>query len=361
MSKTSAATFFRLLASAAVAVVTGAGAHAGDGESCAEALRRLDSAAKPPASETECVEALRAAEEENWQLLLDLAFAEEETGHPKKAWETYVRFLDATAGPGAALPAAWGELRTRAEASVARLEQALLKSHARVVVTPRPETRTVHFFGEVLRANPGSGPITRFLPVGSHTVIVADPATGRYREVAFTVSAGETRDVVVELDPVGGPSAAARTDVPVVAANGAGRADVASVGAVAARPKQQPLWRSVGAAAIGVGVAATAVGAGFLASSHGLYDDAACSGALCDIDAAARARIRADASVAEDRAVASFVTGGLLLAGGATALILEALGIVGAPEATAAGTPRLKRLTPTFARGGAGVAAAIGF
>ncbi len=359
-------TIVRLLAVAVSAACASASrpVSAAEPERCEDALRRVDPSARPPSSEAECLEALRAAEEEGWQLLLDLAFAEEETGNPRKAWETYRRFLDETAPRGAALPAAWGELRRKAEAAVARLEQALLKTHARVTVTPRPETRNVHFFGEVLRQNPGSGPLVRFLAPGSHTVVVADPGTGRYRELTFTVTAGEVREVVVELQPLAEvvPATAAPAASSPAAAGATADSPVASVSRSSGPVAPQPLWRSVGAAALSVGVAATAVGAGFLASANGLYDDAACEGALCEVNVEARARIRADASAAEDRAVASFVTGGLFIAGGATALILEALGIVGKPEAgAAASAPRLKRLQPTFGRGGAGMAAAIAF
>jgi hypothetical protein len=367
MSQTPAQTNARLLALAALSVLcatSASAARAADGEGCEEALRRLDASAQPPAGDVACAEALKAAEENQWQLMLDLAFAEEETGDPRRAWETYVRFLDASAGRGDSLANDWAERRQRAEASVARLEKALLKTHARVTVTPRPETRTVQFFGEVLRPKARPGPVTRFLPVGSHTVIAADGATGRYREVTLTVAAGEQRDMVIDLDPASPPVAevAVRQSQSAAASPQATPAPIEGVSRLATTPRRQPLWRSVGAAALGVGVAATAVGAGFMASANGLFDDAACDGALCDLEAAQRARIRADAEVAEDRAVASFVTGGLFIAGGATALILEALGVVGAPEAgSTASAPRLKRLAPTFGRGGAGMAAAVAF
>jgi hypothetical protein len=320
-----------------------------------------------------CAEALRDAEEETWQLLLDLAFAEEETGSPLKAYDTYQRFLDATGARGAALATHWGEVRKRAEAASSRLEAVLLKSHARVTVVPRPETRTVHFFGEPLRDHPGRGPIVRFLPPGGHRVIVADPHTGRYREVSLTVTAGEARELVVELpaSDVTAPSSSFAPASPAV--TGPGSSPSADEGTtllgaqamgVARGARKQPVWRSVGAAALGVGVAATAVGAGFLAASNGLSEEAACDGLLCNLEPATRARLRSDASVAEDRAVASFVTGGLFLAGGATAIILEALGLVGPPEKgsqAASAAPRIKTIAPTFGRGGAGMSAAISF
>lgn len=312
-----------------------------------------------------CAELQRAAEEASWQLLLDVASAEEETGSPLKALDACQRFLEATSARGAALPGHWTETRKRVEATAQRLEASLLRTHARVTVVPRPETRAVHFFGEPLRDHRNLGPIVRILPPGTHRVIVADPASGRYREVSLTVSAGEVREVVVELDapaesrPSGAPSAVPGPEAASLLRPQAGVSEQ-----LPRVVRKQPVWRSVGAAALSVGVAATAVGAGFLAASNGLSEEAACDGLLCDLEPATRARLRADASVAEDRAVASFVTGGLFLAGGATALILEALGLVGAPAKgvpAAQAAPRIKAIAPTFGRGGAGMSAAISF
>jgi len=80
---------------------------------------------------------------------------------------------------------------------------------------------------------------------------------------------------------------------------------------------------SLGAVAIAAGAASVAIGLVFAMNAAGFDDEAACDGAACDDDQRLREQVRRDASVAWNRATGTFIAGGLLIAGGVIAIVLD--------------------------------------
>lgn len=385
---------FRSLALAVTVSMGATPALAADGSTCDEAAKVLGAKAVAGKDAAACEAALAAFEDEQWQLWLDLAFAEEATGNLESAIATYRKFIKATLRRGGELQPPWTSLREEAIFSVDRLERQLMQNSARVTLETVPPGLPVRFTKEARRGEEAT-PLTRYLPAGTHVIAVTDPKSGRAREMSFEVEVGQVREIKVDLregSPVGLTERALPGDgvavKPVAAGEGGGSepgvpgVNVRHDEDLEAPPRggtSRPALKRIGAAAIGVGVAATAVATGFLVTSIGLNDEADCAGALCDFQPATRARLRGDAGIAEDRALAGYIVGGAFLVGGAIALIIDALDdgpAESSPPAsdkpatgddvTPAETlgqkgPRLRSLAPMVGDGHAGVAASIGF
>lgn len=348
-------------------------ARADDSEACREAEPFIGKTAARRMTAAECADAARTAEEEQWQLWLDLAFAEEASGDLEKAIDTYRRFVKATMKRGPDLVEPWPGLRDDAIVTIDRLEQGLLKSHARIVIQTEPTGLKIRFVQEPRRGEEAT-PITRFLKPGTHIIAAVDPATDIAREVTFTVEAGQNREIKIDLrpeSPVGttekalpGDNALKQPDAAPDVAGGTAGVHTRIDDDASSPPRTDnttTALRRIGVAAIGVGIAAAAAGTGFILTSIGLDGEADCSGALCDFEAGTRARLRNDASIHENRAIGAFVTGGVFLVGGAILVVLDMLKSNDDAGDSAANGLRLKSVFPTVGAGQAGVGATLGF
>ncbi len=342
-------------------------ARADDSDACRDAEAIVGKAARRMTA-AQCTEAVRAAEEEQWQLWLDLAFAEESSGNHEKAIETYRRFVKSVIKRGPDLAEPWPGLRDEAIFSIDRLETGLLKTRARVVIDTVPPGLMVRFVNDPRRPE-AAAPLTRYLEPGTHVIATTDPATGRARELSFTVELGQSRELKLDLR-ADSPINVTEKPLPNVAGGGGG-ADPAGEGppgvhvrgddddALPPRTDSSPtVLRRIGIASLGVGIAGLAVGTGFILTSNGMSDEAACSGAACDVETGTRAHLRNNASIAEDRAIAAFVTGGVFLVGGA---LMVALDLMREPEAEGEKQVQLKSIFPAVGAGHAGLGAAFGF
>lgn len=358
------------IAFAATPLIATSTAHAED--HCAEARALLGPKWVAPTSDAACKEALEYAEEEQWQLWLDLAFAEEATDNLEAAVAVYRRFIKSTLRRGEGLSESWRKMREEATFTVGRLEETLTKTRAKITIDTIPAGLPVRFTKEARRGEDAT-PVTRYLPAGEHIVVATDPTTGRTRELSFTVEVGQAREIKIDLrenSPLGVVEKTLPGDRTGSTQSAGGTADPVGLPGVQVRmddDKTPPprsvqsgtTLRRIGVGALGVGIAAAAVGTGFMLTSTGLSDEAACAGALCQVDTAARARAKGEASIAEDRALAGFITGGVFILGGALALIIDSL-TDDSPVEAAQG-PRLKAIAPMVGNGQAGLGATVGF
>lgn len=192
----------------ALAIVLPAGtiaARAADGTNCEQAAKTLGAKSIEGKDEAGCKAALEAFEDEQWQLWLDLAFAEEATGNLESAIATYRKFIKATLRRGGELQPPWTTLREEATFSVDRLERTLMKTSARITIETVPPGLPVRFVKEARRGEEAT-PLTRYLPAGTHVIAVTDANTNRSREMSFTVEVGQMRELKVDLregSPVG--------------------------------------------------------------------------------------------------------------------------------------------------------------
>ncbi len=327
------------------------------------------------ASAERCQQALDAADEDRWQLWLDVAMAAEMTGDQDRAALTLERFVREADRRGR-LPDHWAALRDEARTNISRLDAEVLKTKARVVINSIPEGAEIEVIGTARRANPDKTPTTRYFAPGSHSVrlVLEEPAINR--EITFSVTVGQTLELKVDLRP-NAPSEIAITEsrgAPVLGQRPA--ADAATpteptksaassatpVPAVEPRPTPDPedaslvrngpgTWTRVGTVAITVGGAALAAGTVFVLQAIGLDDEAACSGLACDVDRPLRSRVRAEASVAWDRALGALIVGGALVAGGITAIVRDT------PDEPSSSTT----ISPWFSPDGAGFSTNVRF
>jgi len=327
------------------------------------------------ASVERCQQALDSADEDRWQLWLDVAMAAEMTGDQDRAALTLERFVREADRRGR-LPDHWAALRDEARSNVGRLDAEVLKTKARVVINSIPEGAEIDVSGTARRANPDKTPATRYFAPGSHSVrlVLAEPAVNR--ELTFSVTAGQTLELKVDLRP-GAPSEISITESPGTTVLGqrpgpdsapptepTKPAASAATPAPTVEPRSAPdpedaslvrngpgTWSRVGTVAITVGGAALAAGTVFVLQAIGLDDEAACSGLACDVDGPLRSRVRAEASVAWDRALGSLIAGGVLVAGGITAIIRDT------PDEPTSSTT----ISPWFSTDGAGFSTNVRF
>ena len=98
-------------------------------------------------SPAECEQVVDAADEERWQLWLDLALAHEQSGDYASALDYYGRFVTASSKRERPLTPAWQQVQQDSVASMARMDARLLETHARVDVTTEPVGGLVAFDG----------------------------------------------------------------------------------------------------------------------------------------------------------------------------------------------------------------------
>jgi hypothetical protein len=337
-------------------------------DACARA-RELLGAVEPGASAAQCQQALDAAEEERWQLWLDIAAADEIAGDHERAALSLHRFVVAADRRGLRLPAHWVVVRDEARATIARLDADILRTRGRVTLTSIPEGAEARFSEAAAARIPDKSPrtpVTAYFDPGSHSVRLLDRLTDRSREVSFTLVAGGAVALVVDLRPGVPPDRAiveSRGEAvlgqrPVtgdIVAPPEGPPTVTDTfatddfeGPPIREPGPSPL-KSLGAVAIAAGTTAIAVGTVFALLASGMDDEAACRGEACDSDRTLREAVRRDADVHWARATGSLVAGGVLVAGGIVALLLDD---GGEPETA---------VRPWVGPGGAGVGGRLRF
>ncbi len=316
--------------------------------------RQIERGMKPE----DCQQALDAAEEERWQLWLDIAAADQLVGDSERAALSLNRFLVAADARPRPLSAQWVVARDQARADLARMDGELLQKKARVSITSTPEGADVTILGggAVLLEKTPKTPLIAYFEPGSHTARLFLSATDATREITFTVRAGTALELVVDLRTGALAQTAVRerpgprvlgqlpglaggdpTQPPIVAEPEPVEPEVSVVEPTVViedktpdpddegppiKPPGTPLGETLGTIGIAAGGAAIAIGTTFALVAAGLDDEAACKGTACEIDKALRARVRRDADVAWDRATGTLIVGTLLVAGGVAALFL---------------------------------------
>jgi hypothetical protein len=333
--------------------------HAAEGGACRKARSVLGEEFKN-ATEDRCQQALDTADEDRWQLWLDVATAAELSGDLDRAALTLDRFVRDADRRGR-LPSHWTAIRDDARTTISRLDAEVLKTKARVVINTTPEGAELEVVGTTKRPSGERTPTTRYFTPGNHTVrVVLDKAN---REVAFTVTAGEAIELKIDLRPKA-PEELAVTDTMAPAVLGSepsveviksgptpgstvkitptdassAATDPASAKPVPTtiepRPTLDPedpslvpeptgTWTKVGTVAITLGGASLAAGVVFVLQAIGLDDEAACSGLACEVDQPLRERVRDEATTAWTRAAGSLLVGALLVGGGITAIVRD--------------------------------------
>ncbi len=333
--------------------IGGAPVYADNSETCKKATAIVGKKNAKAFSKAECQQALDSIEEEQWQLWLDMAAADEQASNPEKAIATLARFVDAADLREDKLAANWAQVRDEARTTLARLDGELLKRKARVTFKVVPETASVTFPRGV-QGTPEKAPIIKYFAPGEHVARVFDDGSLKAREVRFTVEKGQRLVLKVDLltDAPSGAGVLESEGPAVVGQNGKfgtepgtgdpGTGDPGATGPGAGGPDGGPntilekdldreappiapapnVWDRIGAASFGLGIAGLTAGAVYLAEGLRLDDNAACSGDACLFDQAQRNRIKGDAQVAKDRSIAGFIIGAVFVAGGITALLL---------------------------------------
>ena len=112
---------------------------------------------------------LETAEEETtaWNMILGLALAHDLRGDQVPAAQYYQAFLSRSEGHPDATAGKWADRRRSAEQDVAKLENDVLATHARVFVTANPKSVSVRI-AALPEGLSLTAPITLYLPPGQH-------------------------------------------------------------------------------------------------------------------------------------------------------------------------------------------------
>jgi len=369
-------------------------ARADDSDACKRARDTMGAQAARRATEAECQRFVDQAEEDDWQLWLDLGLAAEQGGDAEDAVVAYQRFVDAADRRGPRLADPWPRLRDDARTAIARLDSDLLQTRARVMITSVPPgaSVTVVSGGVPVRADSERTPSVRYFAKGVHTVRLAAAETTR--EVRFSVEPGQTLELRVDLRPGAptehgiiegtGPALRGQTPGPGVEGGPTGPGGHGSVRVEIERPRHGELGahgepgdddpppqtrtrrspiRTVGIAATTAGVAALAIGMVFVVNGSGLDDEleaCAAPGSGCRGTARELRALERERDVQYDRATAALLTGGVLVAGGLVAILVfgEETTLDATDDARSRGP---LRVTPWLGPDGAGLGATLGF
>lgn len=346
----------RTLAQAASALVLLAGAAGGaradDSEVCQRAQQVVGDAAKTMLPE-ECQDALDDAEEERWQLWLDMGLAQELAAELVNAAQYYRRFLDGVALRTRPLSPAWDKARASAQAALDRIDEQLLQSNGRIDVRSTPPDASASFDGQAGTAG-FTTPFSHYLPAGAHTVQLHSPTLGKTIERPFTLAVGQKLTLDVDLTEDIPP--APPKDKPVTT-QATPEATVAPP--IAVRREGPPLLESVGWLGVAAGVAGIGLGTVLYLQGSGLVDDAACSGDFCERTADYRAKRRGDGEDLETAGVVAWAAGAVLLGGGIVAILLADDGGGAASETSA--DVQLESVSAVPLPGGASVGASLRF
>ena len=348
-----------LQAKALTLLLTLAGAAGPAGAAAApvcEEARRLVGDTAGTLTDAECQDLVDAAEEERWQLWLDMALAHEHSGDALAAIPYYQRFLEATDARTRPLSEAWIKVREDARAAVKRLDAELRATLGRVIVRSPPSEALASFEGKAVGGASHTTPFGHYLPPGNHVLELYHPSASDLVHKRFTLEKGQVLHLDVNL---------ALELAAAEAARGKAKAAAAAAAAPVAAPAQDAsggprVLRTVGWLGVAAGAGLAAVGTIFYAQGQAYLDEARCGDAVaCAPTAAERARRRSDGESLQDRGLVAWVAGGALLAGGIVAIVLG-------DDEPASAEPRsgwrLEGVTPAFGADGApGLGAAWSF
>lgn len=354
--------YARLAALTSALLLVGFGsAQAATPSPCDEA-RSLIGAEADGMSEAECQQAVDFADEERWQLWLDMALAHEHAGDHVTSLQYYKRFLANVEERQRPLSDAWQRVKDDATRAVARLDGELRAVRGRVTVTSTPDKATASFEGRPPPRTPLVTPFDQYLAPGSYTVELTHPSLPAPVKKTFTLERGQALTLAVDL-AAEAAAAASPTVLPprreVTTPTGGDPSAVAT--RRAPRRSNATTLESVGWLGVALGVAGLAAGTVFHVQGQGRVDEATCTDEpWCAGTVDERARRRADGEDLKDRALVSWIAGGVLLAGGIVAIVLGG-DDADEGEDTAAGV-RLDAVAPTLLPDGSpGLGAALTF
>ncbi|MFO0750696.1 MAG: hypothetical protein U1F43_34255 [Myxococcota bacterium] len=375
-------------------------ARADDSEVCQRARSVMDAGMARSATPEACQRALDSAEEERWQLWLDMALAAEKGGDREQAVNGYSKFVDAADRRGQRLGEIWGHQRDDARTAIARLDTELLQKKARVTIASIPDGAEVTIVSGAILV-PGSTqktPTIHYFAPGSHMVRLFSAETKASREINFSVEAGQTLELKADLRAGAptdygiiegaGPALRGQTPAADTGDPGMGHGNGSVVVEVQGGPDSHgpggangpggpkgpdgdddpdgppqtvthhSVFRTLGVVGVAAGIGTLAAGAVFLANGSGLDDEfraCAAPGSGCSAKAAALNALEHEADVQYTRSTVAFIVGGALVVGGVLALVLVDDGPEVAPATTGA------HVTPWMSPDGAGLSATVGF
>lgn len=333
-------------------------ARADDSEACRKAQQVIGDKAATMLPD-ECQEAVDAAEEERWQLWLDMGLAHEQASELVNAAQYYQRFLDGADQRERPLGAAWEKARADARASLERIDAELLRSYGRVDVTSTPSDAMASFEGKAAGMASFTTPFRHYLLPGEHMLQLYSPTLGKTVDRAFSLSVGQKLALAVDLTAETPPRRPAEKPVTTKTTP---KATVSPPGGKPAR-EAPPVLETVGWLGVGAGAASLALGTVLYVQGAGLVDESKCSGeAFCEPTAAYRAKRKADGEDLETSGVIAWAAGAVLLGGGIAAIVLaEDDDASGASAASADGGVTLDGLSAAPLPGGASVGASLRF
>jgi len=377
----------RLSVATLVLLTTHGAALAGD-EPCARAAQIVGAEAQGM-TPAQCQEVLDEADEERWQLWLDMALALEHAGDRIAAVQFYGRFLDSVAERGdRPLSDAWAKLHADARAAHDRIDAELLATHGRIRVRGTPRELLASFEGRASEAATHTTPFVHYLPPGTHRLQVHHRGTDTTREQTFELAAGQALELHLDLTPrleapdaptvareaaeevEGAPGDAAdkvETESAARPAPPTGDASLLAVRRAGAPASRTSTVRDVGWLGVALGVGATALGAVFYFQGDGLISESRCQDQpWCEPTTDERAARRSEGEELQDRAIITWIAGGVLLVTGITAILVSGAGgdkpsePAGEDASDTAGVT-LDHVSPALIPGGAGVQAGLRF
>ncbi len=341
----------RLALATSLTVMALGQAWAADAGPCDQA-RRLVGEQATGMSAAECRRVVTAAEEERWQLWLDMALAHEHSGDHIAAISYYERFLDAATGHTTPLTPTWSKVREDAAAAVARIDAGLKKDHGRLTVSTTPTDAMASFEGKAAGMASHVTPFITYLAPGPHNLQLYHPSVGATRDITFDITAGQTLSLEVDL----------RTGATGETAGDPKKVEPAPVAEPDTSGEGDATLRAIGWLGVAVGVSAIAAGTVFYTQGDGEISSTDCTTELwCAPTVDERALRRDDGEALRDRGIASWIAGGVLLAGGITAVILGSSDDTPREAAPATSGATLDRVTPVLLPDGAGLGATVSF
>lgn len=328
-------------------------AHAAS-DPCGEA-RRLVGEQAGTMSRDDCQEVVDAAEEERWQLWLDMALAHEHSGDDLAAVQYYGRFIESADLRPRPLSPSWAKVRSDALAAVARLDAELRATLGRVDVRSTPGDAAASFEGKATETASLVTPFTTYLAPGEHTLELYHPSLPATVRKAFTLEKGQV--LALDLDLA----------AELAAAKAAPGPKTTTTPTKALPPVAEPatnVLETVGWLGVAAGVGLLATGTVLYVDGQGRIDATACTTEpWCAPTASERARRKDDGESTRRVGVITWIAGGALLAAGIVAVVLsDDDADDDGPDGLDDGGPRLQAIAPTFMPDGSpGVGAALSF
>lgn len=315
---------------------------------CEEAERLVGDDAKTM-SPDDCQVVVDAAEEERWQLWLDMALAHEHAGDDLAAVEYYGRFIEAVGARTRPLSPSWLKARSDSKAALERLDAELRATMGRLEVRSTPRDAAASFEGEAKETARLVTPFSTYLAPGEHTLELYHPDFPQPVRKTVTLEKGQVLaldiDIAAELAPKKAPPADKVGKRPAPERT---------------PPPREPtnVLETVGWLGVAAGIGLAATGAVLVADGQWQIDGASCTDeAWCAPTADERARRKDDGEGTRTSGVVTLIAGGALIAGGVVAILLSE----DDEDAPGSGA-RLKAVAPTVMHDGSpGVGAAFSF